>query len=403
MSDEWFFDSGHGPGTRRGWLSVVVLILVVANIGVMAYFVIDSNLQISKLNRDVEVLQFQLSSAKYEIDSLRDAIRMQGVGNASESLGLTLIYNQTRRSVVLISVTTALGRVQGSGFVYDLEGRIITNNHVVEEEGDITVTFIDGTIVPATRVGRDPYVDLAVIDVDVDDCLSPLNLGNSSELLVGEQVVAIGNPFGLADSMTTGIVSAVSRQMEAPGNYAIVDVIQTDAAINPGNSGGPLLNMRGEVVGMNTAILSETRQFSGIGFAIPSDTIRREVPSLIENGSYQHPYLGIIGMDITPAIAELMGLDEGTKGALVVEVVKGGPAEEAGLRGGTIERAVEGMQVKIGGDVIIGVDGRTVRSFYDLVVYLERYIKPGATVKLTLIRDKSVVELKLTLGVRPPP
>jgi len=403
LSDEWFFDSGHGPGTRRGWLSVVVLILVVANIGVMAYFVIDSNLQISKLNRDVEVLQFQLSSAKYEIDSLRDAIRMQGVGNASESLGLTLIYNQTRRSVVLISVTTALGRVQGSGFVYDLEGRIITNNHVVEEEGDITVTFIDGTIVPATRVGRDPYVDLAVIDVDVDDCLSPLNLGNSSELLVGEQVVAIGNPFGLADSMTTGIVSAVSRQMEAPGNYAIVDVIQTDAAINPGNSGGPLLNMRGEVVGMNTAILSETRQFSGIGFAIPSDTIRREVPSLIENGSYQHPYLGIIGMDITPAIAELMGLDEGTKGALVVEVVKGGPAEEAGLRGGTIERAVEGMQVKIGGDVIIGVDGRTVRSFYDLVVYLERYIKPGATVKLTLIRDKSVVELKLTLGVRPPP
>jgi len=207
---------------------------------------------------------------------------MQGVGNASESLGLTLIYNQTRRSVVLISVTTPLGRVQGSGFVYDLEGRIITNNHVVEEEGDITVTFIDGTIVPATRVGRDPYVDLAVIDVDVDNCLSPLNLGNSSELLVGEQVVAIGNPFGLA------------------------------------------------------------------------------------------------------------------------EVVKGGPAEEAGLRGGTIERAVEGMQVKIDGDVIIGVDGRTVMSFYDLVVYLERYVKPGDTVKLTLIRENSVVELKLTLGIRPP-
>ncbi len=404
MSDEWFFDSGRRLSARRGWLSVVILILVVTNIGVLAFFVFDFNLQVSKLNREVKTLQFQLASANNEIASLRDEVKMLRLGNESRSLRLTQIYNRTRKSVVLISIRTPFGRGQGSGFVYDDEGRIITNNHVVEDAVEITVTFIDGTIVPATLVGRDPYVDLAVIDVDVADyLLNPVTLGNSSELLVGEQVVAIGNPFGLADSMTAGIVSAVGRQMEAPGRYTIVDVIQTDAAINPGNSGGPLLNMRGEVVGMNTAILSETRQFSGIGFAIPSDTIKREVPSLITNGSYQHPLLGISGIDVTPAITELMGLEEGTRGALVVEVIEGGPADKAGLRGGTTEAVVEGFRVKIGGDVIIGVDGQTVRNFYDLVVYLERYRRPGDTITLTLIRDKTVMELQLVLGVRPPP
>jgi len=403
LSDEWFFESGRRVSRPR--LSVVILvILVLANMGILAFFIVDFNLHISKLDRDIEALQFQLSNANYEISSLRDEMRMLRLGNASKSLLLTQIYNQTKRSVVLIRVQTRFGPAQGSGFVYDTEGRIITNNHVVADATEITVTFIDGTIVPATIVGRDTYVDLAVIDVDaVEYLLRPLRLGNSSELLVGEQVIAIGNPFGLADTMTTGIVSAVGREMVAPGRYAIVDVIQTDAAINPGNSGGPLMNMRGEVVGMNTAILSETQQFSGIGFAIPSDTIKREVPSLIETGSYQHPYLGISGMDITPNIAELMGLEENTRGALVIDVTNGGPADEAGLKGGTTETVIEGVPVMIGGDVIIGVEGRTIGSFYDLVFYLERYIRPGETIELTLIRDNSVTELQLVLGVRPPP
>ncbi len=391
-----------------------MFILVIVNVGALAYFIVDYNRHISELDQeieslraikqDIDVIQFQLSSINSEISSLRETVKMIKLGNVSQSLLVTQIYNRTMQSVVLIRVQTQYGPGQGSGFLYDSEGRIITNNHVVADATEITVTFIDGTIVPATLVGRDPYVDLAVIDVDAaEHLIRPLILGDSSELLVGEQVVAIGNPFGLADTVTSGIVSAVGRQMEATGNYAVVDVIQTDAAINPGNSGGPLLNMRGEVVGMNTAILSETRQFSGIGFAIPSDTIKREVPNLIETGSYEHPYLGISGLDITPTIAELMGLDENTRGALIVSVTKDGPADEAGLNGGTTDTVIEGTSVKVGGDVIIGVEGKTVRSLYDLVFYLERYHRPGDKIDLTLIRDQGIMELQLVLGVRPPP
>jgi len=393
LSDEWFFDSGRRNGTRR-WLSAVILILVIANMGVLAFFAVEFNNRVSDLNRDIDVLQRQLTSVNSEISSLRAENRMTRRENTSQSLLLTQIYNQTQRSVVLVSIIDVQrGPVGlGSGFVYDSEGRIITNNHVVEDAVknglEVEVTFIDGTVASATVVGTDPYVDLGVIDVDVDESiLRPVTLGDSSELLVGEQVVAIGNPYGLADSMTTGIVSAVGRQMEAPGHYAIVDVIQTDAAINPGNSGGPLLNMRGEVVGMNTAIISETGQFSGIGYAIPSETIKREINSLIETGSYQHPRLGIVGRDVTPSIAKKKGLKEGTRGALIVDV-NGEPAEKAGLRSD---------------DVIIAVDDHTIRSFYDLVVYLERYCRPGDTVTLTLIRDNSVMELKPVLGVRPAP
>jgi S1-C subfamily serine protease len=221
-------------------------------------------------------------------------------------------------------------------------------------------------------------------------------------LIVGEQTVAIGNPFGLANTMTTGIVSATGRQMDATGGYTIVDVIQTDAAINPGNSGGPLLNLRGEVIGMNTAIISSTNQFSGIGFAIPSDTIKREAPVIIGTGTYQHPYLGITGMDMNAGIAQAMGLTTTTRGALVASVVNGGPADNAGMKGGTMTTNINGVQVTIGGDVIIGVNGRTVQSLYDLIVYLERYNKPGENVAFKIIRNNSTMDVQLTLGARPP-
>lgn len=405
MSDEWFFESGSRRRPRNNWLPILVVVLIVVNAAVVYYFTSGVNQNIAELNMEIETLQFQLNSANYDIATLRDTINIQRQ-NASKNLELTQIYNQTRRSVVLIEIGTPMGGAQGSGFVYDAEGRIITNNHVVEDAvpGGITVTFIDGTIVDATLVGTDPYVDLAVIDVDVPQyLLKPVKLGSSEDLLVGEQVIALGNPFGLADTMTAGIVSATGRQMEAPGNYVIVDVIQTDAAINPGNSGGPLLNIQGEVVGMNTAIIGEVAQFSGVGFAVPSDTIKREVPLLIAEGKYEHPYLGIRGMALLPEIKELMGLDDSKKGALVSEVEEGGPADNAGLIGGDREVDLDGFPVQIGGDIIIGVDGQTVNDFYDLVVNLERYHVPGDVITLTIIRDNSVMDLELELGVRPGP
>ena len=389
---------------RRSLLSIAVVIILVLNIVALAYFVLDFRLRASRLEGEIETLRFQIHSLQSEVSSLRDEIKILRVGNASESLTLVQIYNRTKWSVVLISVRTPFGRGTGSGFVYDKEGRIITNNHVVEDAKEIEVTFLDGTIAEAEIVGTDPYVDLAVIDVDVpESLLNPVKFGNSSQLVVGERVIAIGNPFGLEGTMTVGVVSALGRQMRAPRGFVIVDVIQTDAAINPGNSGGPLLNMRGEVVGMNTAIVSGTGQFAGIGFAIPIDTIKRELPDLSEKGTYDHPYLGIEGMDVTPAIAEAMGLDPSTRGCLIVDVVEGGPAEKAGLRGGTTEAIIDGSRVKVGGDIIIGVDGHAVRQFYDLVLYMERHKRPGDRAVLTILREGKTMDVEVILGARPPP
>jgi len=408
LSDERFYGSSGRSRSRDSWLWVVVLVFMVMNLGVLSYFTFyrapGRSGDLEALNAELDSLRFQLSSAQAKIDSLREEIRMGQLPPDTDNLILTQLYNRSRYSVVLISVRTSSGPGTGSGFVYDKEGRIITNNHVVEEATSIDVTFLDGSIVEAELVGRDPYSDMAVIQVDLPpERLEPMKLGTSSDLLVGETVVAIGNPFGLANTMTMGIVSAVGRQASAPGNYVIVDVIQTDAAINPGNSGGPLLNLRGEVVGMNTWILSDTGQFSGIGFAVPSDTVKREIDSLIETGTYQHPWIGIVGREITPDIAEAMGLDRDTRGTLVVELSEGGPAEEAGLRGGDRQVAVDGTVMTIGGDVIIGADGKTMNSFYDLIFYVSRYKRPGDVITMTVIRGREIIDIDLTLGVRPSP
>ena len=408
MSDERFYGSSGRSRSRDSWLWVVVIVFMVMNLGVLSYFTFyrapGGSGDLEALNAELDSLRFQLSSAQAKIDSLREEIRIGQLPPDTDNLILTQLYNRSRYSVVLISVRTSSGPGTGSGFVYDKEGRIITNNHVVEEATSIDVTFLDGSIVEAELVGRDPYSDMAVIQVDLPpERLEPMKLGTSSDLLVGETVVAIGNPFGLANTMTMGIVSAVGRQASAPGNYVIVDVIQTDAAINPGNSGGPLLNLRGEVVGMNTWILSDTGQFSGIGFAVPSDTVKREIDSLIETGTYQHPWIGIVGREITPDIAEAMGLDRDTRGTLVVELSEGGPAEEAGLRGGDRQVAVDGTVMTIGGDVIIGADGKTMNSFYDLIFYVSRYKRPGDVITMTVIRGREIIDIDLTLGVRPSP
>ncbi len=381
-------------------LWVIVVVMIVLNVGVLSYMTIyggGGSGTKGALQTEVNNLKLQLNSSQQQINSLKEKINTANLPSSPQDIGVTEIYNQTRNSVVLIK--TDLGT--GSGWVYDTLGHIITNNHVVEGATSIEVTFQTGDVLKATLVGRDPYSDMAVIKVKaVPGLLYPMKVGVSSNILVGEKVIAIGNPFGLANTLTVGAISAVGRQMSAANNYAIVDVIQTDAAINPGNSGGPLLNLNGEVVGMNTAIISNSNVFSGIGFAIPSDTITREVQSIVDTGSYEHSYLGISGYDLAPSFAEAMGLDNSTRGTLVATVVDGGPAAQAGIHSSNNQVNIGGTVHNLGGDVIIGVDGRTMSSFYDLEVYLTRNTKPGDTVTLNIIRDGKVMDVSLTLGAR---
>jgi serine protease Do len=343
-------------------------------------------------------------------------------------LNLSELFTRVESSVLQVTDPSTLGLLGprlGSGFVYDKEGHIITNNHVIAGgSGDLDITFLDGTVYDARLVGSDPYADLAVLKVEEDvpkDKLVPLPLGNSSTLKIGQPVAAIGSPFGLSGSITEGIISGLGRSLPssvpqdptippqldvpslpAPPAFSIPDIIQTDAAINPGNSGGPLLNMRGEVVGINTAIFSNTGSYSGVGFAIPSNMIKKVVPSLITAGSYTHPYIGITGLDITPEIAEAMGLQE-ARGFLVTDVTAEGPAAIAGVKGGDLLADINGREIELGGDVILEIDNKTVRKIDDILTYLEREKQVGDTVQLTVLRDGQLQEIPVTLAARPTP
>jgi S1-C subfamily serine protease len=340
-----------------------------------------------------------------------DAFRVGRVSTVEASdreLTLPDLFERTERSVVQVSATndpTELGRL-GTGFVFDDNGHIVTNNHVVSGVRDLAVTFYDGTVYRATLLGMDSFTDLAVLYVgDVhEEKLAPLPLADSTRIRVGEQVAAIGNPFGLSSSMTSGIVSGVGRTIPAqnsgPLQFFIPDIIQTDAPINPGNSGGPLLNTRGQVVGINTAIRSSTGEFAGIGFAVPSNTIAKIVPTLIETGSFQHPWVGISGRDMTPGLANALDLDE-PRGVLVVEVVPGGPAGKAGLRGGDNPTRIEGQTVPLGGDIVLELDGNPIRKLDDILVYLQREKTVGDTMVMTILRDGSVTHIELLLEARP--
>lgn len=295
----------------------------------------------------------------------------------------------------------------GSGFVWDKDGHIVTNYHVVESASDIQVTFYDGRTAQATVVGTDPDSDLAVLHVDVPaGQLQPVQMGDSSEVQVGELAIAIGNPYGYEGTMTAGIISAIGRSLPAQSttvdgsSYTIPDIIQTDAPINPGNSGGILINDQGEVIGVTSAIESTTGSNSGIGFAIPSDIVQRVVPALIDDGQAEHPWLGISGTTLTADLAEAMDLDANQRGALVIEVTAGGPAKEAGLQGSDREVTIDGLQVSAGGDVIVAIDDQPVNTFDDLPSYLARS-QVGQKVTLTVLRDGREVTLDLTLGSRP--
>ncbi len=297
---------------------------------------------------------------------------------------------------------------EGSGFVYDQQGHIITNNHVVDGAKTLVVTFADGVEVAAQVVGASPDTDLAVLKVKVDASeLQPLALGESDSLKVGQTVVAIGNPFGLEGSMTTGIVSGLGRLLDDGGqaadgrHYSLPDIIQTDAAINPGNSGGPLLDLAGDVIGVNTAIESPVRASSGVGYAIPVDLVRQVVPELIQGGSYHVPYLGISGQTLHVDLARAMKVDPQQHGVLVVDVAAGSPAAHAGLQGSRQETQIDGLPARIGGDVIVSIDDHPVSRFGDLLSYLVRHTEVGQSVALKVLRNGKTVPLEVKLAARP--
>ena len=363
------------------------------------------------------------------------------IGTNPTQLTLPELFRKVEGSVVQVSTSIdgddANGKSGlGSGFIYDRDGHIITNYHVVASaivdtnrlisingDSEITVTFLDGSAYNARVVGSDQFSDLAVLKLEGDhipyDKLVPLSIGDSIPLRVGEQVVAIGNPYGLSGSMTEGIISGLGRMIpsmpesptipddmaptvQSPSTYSIPDIIQTDAPINPGNSGGPLLNTRGEVIAINTAIFSTTGASAGVGFAIPSSTIKKVVPSLLATGTYQHPYIGIVGTAITPEIADVLGLKEAI-GFLVTEVADKSPAHEAGIRGGgdNLVRTLGGIEINREGDVILKVDDKSVRKIDDILTYLEREKNVGETIQFTILRNGGTENIELTLGPRP--
>jgi 2-alkenal reductase len=295
---------------------------------------------------------------------------------------------------------------QGSGFLFDDQGHIVTNNHVVEEGSSFQIRFADGTVAEATLVGADPGSDLAVLKVnELPPGTASLTLADSGLVQVGQTAVAIGNPFGLQNTLTVGVVSGVGRSLTGPasqsgGRFRIPNVIQTDAAINPGNSGGPLLNVRGEVIGVNTAIRTESGTFEGVGYAVPSNAVARIIPALIKDGRYLHPWMGIGMQDVDPLLAKHFKLAV-RQGVLVTEVQPESPASKAGLHGGVQIGDYAGGRIPYDGDIVVAIDGVKVVNADDLVSYLELNASVGDVIEMTVNRNGQEQRLQMTLGSRP--
>ena len=335
----------------------------------------------------------RVSGLESQVESIQN--QQQNIYVNDSGVAYESIFNQTGDSVVYINTEDS----QGSGFAYSENGYIVTNQHVIEDQSRIEVSFTDGETLNADIVGSDPYTDLAVLKVDRSG-LKPLNFSDSENVRVGQTAIAIGNPFGLESSMTQGIISQTGRSIRVEGGFSIRNVIQTDAAINPGNSGGPLLNRKREVVGVNTAIETQSGGFQGVGFAIPSNTVERVIPTIIEEGEYEHPWIGVRGRDLTQPMAEEMELENST-GFLVSEVVDDSPADEAGLQPSTEAVEIDGVEMLVGGDVITGIDGREVRGIEDILEHLALRTNVGDEVTLEVIRNGEVQEVDLTLDPRP--
>ena len=372
-------------------------IFVGATVGSISVFIIFSALFIIPTESDETTLEIQ-----NQIDEINELIL---TNSESKILSLTDIFEKAEPGVVRVNTQrnqtiNDVGGV-GSGFVFDKRGHIITNAHVINDSTKTIVTFLDGRSYNAEIIGIDEYTDIGVIKVNADfKLLQPLSLGDSSNLKVGEPITAIGNPFGLSGSMTSGIISQMGRLLPSGSGYSIPDVIQTDAAINPGNSGGPLLNMRGDIVGINTAIQSTTGEFTGVGFAIPSQTVAKIVPTLISEGEYNHPWIGISGRDIDPDMAKVLELKDAL-GFLVITVVEDSPAWDAGLIGSDKTIEVEGREYSIGGDIITAVDGIDVRKIDDILIHLQRVKTVGDEMDLEILRDNRTTNVTIVLQERP--
>ncbi|HEY8466624.1 MAG TPA: trypsin-like peptidase domain-containing protein [Solirubrobacterales bacterium] len=330
-----------------------------------------------------------------------------------EGLSIGEIYERTSSGIAYIEVSGPAGEANpfglpqgntsstGSGFVIDDEGHIITNAHVVDGGSEIEVTLgADEEPIEAELVGIDSSTDIAVLRIDPPEGgLNPLELGDSSEVEVGDAVVAIGNPFGLDRTVTAGIVSAVQREIRAPDGFTIQQAIQTDAPINPGNSGGPLLNARGQVIGVNAQIESNGGGGNvGIGFAIPINTAREVAEDLIEDGEVEHAYLGITGAELTEEVADALNLDVDS-GVLIQQVEEDSPADRAGLRGGEGVFEIDGQRIVVGGDVITEIDGEPVETMDDVIAAVDAR-DPGDQIRLTVVRDGEEREVNVRLGDR---
>ena len=376
--------------SRPARISIVVMtLLATLAIGVGAGAVVNSTLSDSK----TVVRQVPVTSAE--------------PAASTSPLSVAAVYNQAHRAVVEITVSSSQPdpfggqeqrQAQGSGFVIDSDGHIVTNDHVVDEASSVSVRFWNGASYKATVVGTDPSTDLAVIKVDApDSVLHPLTLADSSRLQVGSAAIAIGSPFGLEETVTSGIVSALHREMQAPNRFTINDSIQTDAAINHGNSGGPLLNSSGQVIGVNAQIAGNTGANVGVGFAIPSNTVRKIASGLIENGKVEHAYLGVSVQTIPESAADQLKL---VPGAELSEVRAGTPADKAGLQPSTGQRMIEGTQYVTGGDVITEIDGQTIETSEELQRAIDSH-KPGDTIEVTYWRNGDSHTVDLKLGTRP--
>jgi len=359
---------------------------------------------------------FQRSSAQ----QLPTAVPQEVIDAAdAEYLLLANIYDRIAPSVVNIDITVetphpGIGdESSGSGIIYDERGYIITNSHVVQNAQEVRVTFNDGYVAEAEVVGLDVYSDIAVVRVDVDAArLLPVVFGDSDLVRVGERAIAIGNPFGLASSMTVGIVSGLGRQLPSAelvgttgGGFQNPSIIQVDADINPGNSGGPLLNSRGELIGVNTAIRTSSGVFEGVGFAVPSRTVQRVVPELIDRGSVNYSWIGISSQSAengygVSGLAEVLSLPVAA-GVLIESVTPDSPAAKAELQGGTRPVLVRGREICAGGDIIVAVNDRYIRTMDELVAYLVMNTAPGDVVNLLVVRGEETFEVPVVLEARP--